>query len=103
MTESKALSLRAARLSALTLINPDLYADDAPPADAKHAFACTVGIVLELPTIRPSNVEIASVLGYPVTRVREAVAAWYDLTWRERHGWCMLAEAWHGRTTTQRR
>lgn len=96
------IGLATARRIAMTLIDPQLWNKSGSTADSQHAFICTVGICLELPRIRPSNVEIAEVLGCAVSRVQKAVPLWYALTWRERHGWCMLAEAWHGRTALQR-
>ena len=104
----RGIGLPTARRIAMGLIDPALWSNSASHSHgetalaAHHAIACTVGICLELPTSRPSNVEIAEVLGCAVTRVREARDRWYDLTWRERYGWLVLAEAWHGRSSFER-
>jgi hypothetical protein len=102
----RGIGIQAARRAALGLINPELYSNEeckgSDSTNALHAFTCVCGICLELPTSRPSNVEIAKTLGCSTNRVRRALDRWYNLSWRERHGWLVLAEAWNGRASIQR-
>jgi len=61
------------------------------PLNAQR-FAIQCGILMEMPRVKPSTVEIAYALGSCHSKVQYALKRWSDMPWRDRHGWLMLAE-----------
>lgn len=51
-----------------------------------------IGLMYELPVVRPSSTEVAAILCCSHTTALKHRERWLDKPWRERHGWLLLAE-----------
>jgi hypothetical protein len=51
-----------------------------------------VGLMHELPVLRPSSTEVAAILCCSHSTVLKYRERWLHKPWRERHGWLVLAE-----------